>query len=156
MTPGPYSTLAPRREALGLRGSGRGSHLPTQGHTAGKWQSQADPTATEIPPEALLLEDFHDGEMGWLRGLSKSCTPILTGSAQWFPVWVSLGGSRRLFGGAPRCLQSFEIHDGRYAFTKGLQRTSHSLALAGIHSINPRCPSDSPGWWELSRDQRCP
>lgn len=99
MTPGPYSTLAPRREALGLRGSGRGSHLPTQGHTAGKWQSQADPTATEIPPEALLLEDFHDGEMGWLRGLSKSCTPILTGSAQWFPVWVSLGGSRRLFGG---------------------------------------------------------
>lgn len=99
MTPGPYSTLAPRREALGLRGSGRGSHLPTQGHTAGKWQSQADPTATEIPPEALLLEDFHDGEMGWLRGLSKSCTPILTGSAQWFPVWVSLGGSRRLFVG---------------------------------------------------------
>lgn len=70
MTPGPYSTLAPRREALGLRGSGRGSHLPTQGHTAGKWQSQADPTATEIPPEALLLEDFHDGEMRRLRGLS--------------------------------------------------------------------------------------
>lgn len=93
MTPGPYSTLAPRREALGLRGSGRGSHLSTQGHTAGKWQSQADPTATEIPPEALLLEDFHDGEMQRLRGLSKSCTPILTGSAQWFPVWVSLGGS---------------------------------------------------------------
>lgn len=95
MTPGPYSTLAPRREALGLRGSGRGSHLPTQGHTAGKWQSQADPTATEIPPEALLLEDFHDGEMQRLQGLSKSCTPILTGSASGsqsgFP-WGALEG----------------------------------------------------------------
>lgn len=72
---------------------------PPQGHTAGKRQSQADPTATEIPPDTLLLEDFLDGEMGWLWGLSKSCTPILNGLAQWFPVWVSQGVPQRLSGG---------------------------------------------------------
>lgn len=98
MTPGPYSTLAPRREALGLRGSGRGSHLSTQGHTAGKWQSQADPTATEIPPEALLLEDFHDGVAA---GIVKELHPHFDWLGPVVPSLSFPGGlSKAVWGGS--------------------------------------------------------
>lgn len=77
----------------------RGEAIYPKSHS-GKWQSQADPTATEGSPDRTPCwcdQDFLSGEMGVAAGVVKE-TPIPTGLAKGFPVWSSLGGPQRLSG----------------------------------------------------------
>lgn len=131
-TPSPYRGLT-TQEGGSEAQRFREEKPSTQGHTANKWKSQDDPTATELSPDTLPHGTSLMGKGEWLQGLS-------TGLAQWFPIWGSLGGPQRPSAGLqaiyslpkPPMVTHLYCWPGHH----GLPATSGFFALTGIISTH--------------------
>lgn len=112
----------------------RGEAIYPKSHS-GKWQSQADPTATEGSPDRTPCwcdEDFLSGEMGVAAGVVKEMHP--------HPNWFSQGVPSLEFPGGPSKVVWGGVH-AIYSLLKSLMDTA-PLLRAG-----PPRPTYAPLLW---------